>query len=263
MQQESRQSQHHLPPDLTTGDLVTLAVNAHGGLAAWHRLVAFEAQLRFGGLAFASRWNLAGARMRSARIETRRPLVTLDDYPRPGWRGVFEGDVVRLETPQGLTHSHRDQPREAFGSIRSFLWWDDLDLLYFSGYAIWNYLCTPFILAGDRLRKRELEPEVHGETTWRRLEVEFPAAIPTHSRRQIFHFDTSGLMQRLDYTAEVFAPWAHAANFCLEYSEIAGIQVATRRRVVPRRFDGRALSGPTLVWIEISDLEVERAESND
>jgi hypothetical protein len=46
----------------------------------------------------------------------------------------------------------------------------------------------------------------------------------------------------------VIGPWARVRHTCREYHALAGLMVATRRRVVPR-----GLPGPTLVSIEIDE----------
>jgi hypothetical protein len=101
-------------------------------------------------------------------------------------------------------------------------------------------MTTPFLFA---------EPGfVVAELPGRRLQVQFPDHIPTHSRVQTFRFGEDGLLRRLDYTADVIGPWARVRHTCREYHALAGLMVATRRRVVPR-----GLPGPTLVSIEIDE----------
>jgi len=73
--------------------------------------------------------------------------VTFESFPGAGYRGVFEGAEVRIESADGRVVSRRLEPRSAFQDFRHRLWWDSLDLLYFAGQAGWNYLCVPFIFA--------------------------------------------------------------------------------------------------------------------
>ncbi|MGH2723517.1 MAG: hypothetical protein ACRDI0_04485 [Actinomycetota bacterium] len=167
---------------------------------------------------------------------------------------MFEPDRVRIESGDGDIVVDRPDPRAAFRGIRHTLWWDHLDVLYFAGYALWNYLNAPFLLLRPGIEARELEPrDDHGEVL-RRLEVGFPPDVPTHSRRQVFHFDGSGLLRRLDYTAEVFGGWARAAHHCDGHRDAGGLVVATRRRVVPGGRRGSALPFPTLVWIRLDEV---------
>lgn len=87
------------------------------------------------------------------------------------------------------------------------------------------------------------------ELAGRRLRATLPPELPTHSCKQTFHLGQDGRITRIDYTAEVFGPWALAANHCLVHERIDGLLFATRRRVVPR-----GLPGPPLVTISIDDI---------
>jgi hypothetical protein len=237
--------------------LLDQALAAHGGLERWRSLQTITARIRFGGLAFASKWKWTGRRERVLRVSTRVPQAIYEDFPRPGRRGIFTPEEVRITDDEGRLFAARDAPRAAFDAFRRKLWWDHLDLLYFAGYAGWNYLTIPFLFTWDGMRCEELPPvEVLGER-WRRLQVEFPDGVPTHSRRQTFYFDGQYRLRRHDYVAEVIGSWAKAAHYCMEHRWFSGLLVPTRRRVVPRAEDGSSRAGPTLVWIEVSDVSLE------
>lgn len=233
--------------------LLELALEAHGGVDRWERVSHIRARLDSGGLALASKWKPRALRGLEAAVSTKTPRTVLEGFPRAGMRGVFQPDSSRLESAGGEVVAVRHHPRSAFRGLRHALWWDDLDVLYFAGYALWNYLTTPFLLSRPGVETRELEP---ADGRWRRLEVRFPPEVPTHSRTQVFHFDEAGLLRRLDYTAEAFGGWARAAHHCDGHREIDGITVATRRRVLPRGRGGSPLPGPTLVWIRLDDIRL-------
>jgi hypothetical protein len=64
----------------------------------------------------------------------------------PDRRGVFTPDRVAIETASGQLLQARQNPRASFDrSIDTP--WDDLQLAYFAGYAMWTYLTVPFLLA--------------------------------------------------------------------------------------------------------------------
>jgi hypothetical protein len=224
--------------------LLDRAIEAHGGMERFEAASEIRAHLRSGGFALASHGKGRALRDYEATIHTREPRTVFDAYPKPGSRGVYEPERVRIESDAGEPLAERHDPRSYFrGSVRRNLWWDHLDLLYFAGYALWNYACSPFLLARPGFETEEIGA---GE-----LRVSFPPDVPTHSREQTFHFDEDGLLTRLDYTAEVFGSWAKAAHLCAEHREFDGIMVPTRRRVYPRRRDGRPRPRPTLVWIDV------------
>lgn len=214
---------------------------AHGGRDAWESATEVTARLRSGGFALGSKGAGRPFRSYEARVSMLEPRTIVTPYP--GGRGVFESDSVRLETPEGEVLQRRDAMRARFPGVRRRLRWDPLDALYFAGYALWNYFTTPLFLTRAR-ELVEVPPRIHAT---------FPDGLPTHSRRQTFQFDDTGLLTRLDYTAEVFGKWARAKHVCSGHREFDGLVYPTSRRVTPLRSPL-----PTLVWIETDEVSVLR-----
>src|SRR5262249_28352714 len=100
---------------------------------------------------------IAGATRAGAevRFSTDAPRVVFDGFPRPGHRGYFEQGSVRIQTEAGGRSRHRADARQAFSTVRHKLSWDTLDALYFVGYALWNYVSTPFMLTRPGFGLRE------------------------------------------------------------------------------------------------------------
>jgi len=82
-----------------------------------------------------------------AHISPEKQRAVFVPYPKWGQRGVFDGDSVRIESDGHEVMAERSDPRSAFHGFRHQLWWDKLDMIYFCGYALWNYLTLPFLLA--------------------------------------------------------------------------------------------------------------------
>lgn len=236
-------------------ELLDLAIAAHGGMDRWRQLRTLRVRFSAGGLLFAAKGQRRALDDVEALVDLTRPRTSLGPYPAPGRRGVFEPERVWIESDRGELLEERQQPRAAFGRLRQRLWWDQLDVLYFAGYALWNYMSLPFLLARPGFVLDEIEPWTEGGERWRRLRVTFPADVPTHSPRQVFYFDARGLLRREDYTADIVTSRARAAHYCFDHQAFSGLMVPTRRRVVPRRADGRALAGPTLAWLEVTAVE--------
>jgi hypothetical protein len=219
--------------------LLDQVLAAHGGREAWESTTEVSAHLHTGG--FALRWKRVGEPFPDYRatVSMHAPRTVIEPYPGPpGARGIFERDHVRIEDASGATIDGRADMRRRFPGLRRRLWWDPLDALYFAGYALWNYFTTPLLLT-------RCEVEERGRT----LEVIFPPEIPTHSRRQLFHFDETGLLTRLDYTAEVFGRWARGRHECRAHRSFDGLVFPTSRRVT-----FGALPRPTIIWIEVDDV---------
>jgi len=235
-------------------ELAQLAIDAHGGVGRWQRDPEVAVRLSAGGFAFASKLQGHAVRDVVARVATAGQHVVFEPYRSEGSRGILDSEGnVSISDARGARTQERSQPRAAFGDLRHKLWWDRLDILYFGAYAMWTYLCSPFVFTQDGYQLKELEPwSEHGES-WRRLAVTFPDHLQTHSREQIFYIDRSGLIRRHDYTAEPFGQWAKAAHYCFDHSSFDGLIVPCRRLVYPRRADNRPRSHPRLVWIEVSE----------
>lgn len=239
------------------GSLLDRVLIAHGGVERWRGVGRMRLKLRFGGAAFKLRFVEPEPRERWVELDLGTPRSVIEDYPGPGQRGNFTAERVWIEGAGGAVLRSLDRPRDVLlHSRRRQLWWDDLDLIYFAGYASWNYLQGPFLFLRDGVEVREMEPWRESGETWRRLAVRFHDSLPTHSREQVFYYDDDLRQRRQDYTADVFASWADAAHYSSEYREFDGLWLPTRRRVLPRGSDNRPAAGPTLVWIEISDVQL-------
>ena len=240
--------------------LLEQVIEAHGGLDRWRAARMIQARARCGGLLLRTR--VPGNRFADYRlsVEGAEPRAVLDPFPTEGQRAVFDRGESRIEDDRGRVLAARSDPRPAFfgrSGLRRNLRWDPLDSAYFAGYAMWNYLTTPLLLARDGVRVTDGEPWLGDGEQWQRLEVDFPAGLDTHSPHQTFYVDSRRLLRRHDYVAEVVGRWARAAHYCDDHAEAGGLVFPTRRWVRPIRPGNRSLSFPTMVWIELSELEVE------
>jgi hypothetical protein len=234
--------------------MVKEVVEAHGGMDYWNSLQALDAVISAWGLLFTAKRRPVLKKVRM-RAYTREPRFTFFDFPQPGQKAeLFGNEEVCIKDIAGNTIARRVQPRAAFRRFREQLYWDNLDFIYFGGYATWNYLTTPFLVLREGFLFEELE-FIPGESgSYSRLQVTFPQDVPTHSAKQVFYFDERRYLRRIDYTAEVVGRWAHAAHLCADYRTFGGIQTPTRRQVLPLFFGYRPLPAPTLVALEVHDL---------
>ena len=239
--------------DTSAVDLPSQVLVRYGGLAQWRGIDRLEVAFSSGGLAFQSRWVPHLLLNKTGTIFPRSYRVEIAAFPKPGFKGWFDGFSVGISSDNGVTLRRRDNARSAFKAFRRSLWWDELDLMYFAGYALWNYLCFPFFLAREDLKLRRLKRPLAVQAM-SGLEVEFPFGFPTHNPIQQFFFDGDSTLVRHDYTAEVIGWWAHAAHFACQHMEFDGFLFPTRRIVHPRITANRSQRFPTLVWIRIEDI---------
>lgn len=239
---------------MSAASLLQRVIAAHGGQERWHRVKALHVDVRCGGAALAARFQRNAYRRYRAVVDTRRPRIKFT--PFKGQHGIFTPERVWIETDRGEVVHERTDPRDFFPSWRRHLIWDRLDALYFGGYAMWNYLCTPFLWFAEGIQLAEGDPWQEAGETWQALKVRFPAGWPTHSTEQTFYIDDRGYIRRHDYTARVIGPYARAVHYSDDHREYDGLVFPTRRRVYPRRGDNRSLPFPTLIWIDIDHIDV-------
>ncbi|MGD8344295.1 MAG: hypothetical protein PVI38_19430 [Desulfobacterales bacterium] len=237
--------------------LIDRVIERHGGLDLWSAVEKLTIRAKTGGVALPLRFKFGAFRDYKAHIRAHEPHVRIAPHPKAGMRGIFSGNTVRIETESAETVRERYNARRAFSDLRHKIWWDHLDALHFAGYAMWNYLTTPFMLCRPEIQLKKLPPWQENNASWQRLQAIFPPDLLTHSPVQTFYFDADGLLKRHDYTALVFGNFAKAAHYSWDHKEVSGIPFPTRRRVFPRKNDGSSLRLVTLVSIDIEEIEVE------
>jgi hypothetical protein len=97
----------------------------------------------------------------------------------------------------------RDNPRASFAGHKYETPWDPLHRAYFSGYAMWTYLNTPFLMALPGFVVEEMAPWKEDGETWCVLRAKFPAAIASHCQEQDFYFGPDLLLRRHDYKVDI------------------------------------------------------------
>jgi hypothetical protein len=229
------------------------ALEACGGLERWRRLKRFTVHVSIDGALF-SRIGNAG-RLKEMVVEGATEVQTLQvtGFTAPDRCSLYQPDWVAIQSLQGeILRSCRD-PQAEFSDQDDNTPWDDLRLAYFCGLSLWNCLTTPFLLAQPEIETEELPPWNSGNQIWRRLRALFPPTIVTHSREQIFYFDSDGLQRRLDYDA-VGTPVAHLTWAHQKFDDIV---IPTLRRSLSRQPDGTLITKPALIDIEIFDAAFE------
>jgi hypothetical protein len=233
-------------------DLVNVAVDAHGGLKRWSRVTTVTVAASITG----ETWKVKGKpdylKNVIFAVETKRERVTME-FPGQDKRSVFEPNRVEMRRRDGTVVATRDDPEASFQGQDQFTPWDDLDVAYFSGEALYAYINTPFLYTYEGFSSEEIAPiQVDGET-WRRLKVTFPDTVKSHTRTQISCFGPDGLLRRHDYIVDILGG-APGLNYASNYREIDGIIFPTTRRVYPYEGDYQRVKEPLLVNIDMSDI---------
>lgn len=236
------------------GELLNLAMAAHGGLDRWREVATLDARVSLTGQLYALKGFPEGMPHVLLHADARQPAVSVSPCGGMGHVGHFRPDRVWITDGHGATVDERLDPRASFEGHVLTTRWDTLQRLYFNSYAMWNYLCTPFLLNRPGFVCRELAPHDEGHQVWRRLHVTFPPDIPTHCAEQVFYFDEAGLLQRIDYVTDVAG--GVAAHYCHDHTWFGGLLIPTLRRVVRRTPQGPQPAQATAILIQITDVLV-------
>jgi hypothetical protein len=233
--------------------LLDEVIEAGGGMARWNSLKRFTLQLSIDGALF-SRVGQAGRfREMVAEGSTRDPSVRFTGFADPAKCGLYQPDCVTIESPEGTVLRAWRNPHQAFRDQPAEALWDELNLVFFCGFSVWNYLTTPFLLARPDIAVEELAPWHEHDQLWRRLRAVFPADFVTHCAEQIFYFDENGLQRRNDHdllgSRVAQHSWAH--------QDFLGIVVPTLRRSLSLQPDGTVIAKPALIDVEIFDAAFE------
>ena len=176
------------------------------------------------------------------------------DEPHLKW--VWTPDRVSVERADGAILQSRDHHRQKLLTNASLeAPWDDLDLLYFRGYALWNYLMAPFYFTWPGFSTREVESHREAGQTLRVLEVTYPDGFPAHCKVQKYYYDNQYHLRRLDYAADVLNAGL-AVHYCFDEEMIDGLLFPMLRRAIGAPGGQAALSAPSAVLLNYHRIVV-------
>ncbi|MFF3566019.1 hypothetical protein ACFYXS_38935 [Streptomyces sp. NPDC002574] len=243
--------------------LLNRVLDAAGGRGRWARIRSLRADLSVGGSVWAAKGWPDGLPGMTVTADTRRQHIVITPLTATGLSAEFDNATataldgtgagpqrVVLRDTSGRVVEELIDPRAAFTGLVRLSPWDAPRLGYFLGYALWNYLTTPLLLARPDVLVREIEPWPEAGQTWRRLRVTYPPTLATHSADQTFYYDADGLQRRMDYVNEVMGS-SLVAHYTGHHRRFDGLVVPTRRRIFRRNPDGIADLSLTSITIDV------------
>jgi len=234
------------------GELLDLAVKAHGGLARWNEVTTISVAASITGAIWYVKGKPDFLKNVIITAETRQERVTLD-FPGQNKRAIFQPNRVVIETTDGAVIEFRDDPKKSFAGQQRETPWDDIQVVYFAGEALWTYLNTPFLFTHEGFKTEEIASLKLETEPWRRLKVTFPDNVTSHTREQIFCFGHNGLLRRHDYTVDVLGG-GRGLNYDFDYRNVDGIVFPTKRRVFAYEGDYQPVKEPLLVAIDMGQI---------
>ena len=222
--------------------LLDQVINAHGGFERWQQVESIQLSLNIFGPILITRFKSPWLSGITACIYTDKPYVSFHNFPEQGMTSVYDAYNVYIFDENDQIASERDFSLKVNQKNKPRLHWDHLDLVYFLGQAVWNYICCPFMLQNEKIDcfQGKVIIDLDGSRL-NALNVVFPASIPVQSKHQVFYFNNEGLLRRNDYVGKVFGPVSIGANYCHQYEIVDGFAFAIRSTMFPRLWNGRAL----------------------
>ena len=239
----------------TAKQVLEHALETHGGAEQWKKVQRLETSWNFRGMMFKLRLREGQLQKLKARIWTQKPYVEIDSYLSKGTTSSFAPTKVEIHNADGTVRS-RENIRKTFGGLRTLLWWDDFEMLYFAGYVLWNYSQLPFLLTFPGIEFKECNPYNENGEEWSRLSVIFPTDLPAHSREQAFYFDKSGLLRRHDYYVSIMSPLARGARYIHSYVDVEGFKLPSRIEIKLRGAGENYLQQPALGFVDFDNMSI-------
>jgi hypothetical protein len=236
--------------------LLEKALQVSGGLDLWRLTRRFTLHMSITGELCTTRRGTAQLKELVVEGSTQTQDLAITGFADADLRLLYRPDWVALEGQDSRSVTeHHGSPQALRGGLQSATW-DELQLAYYFGYLIWNYIATPFILADRDFETKELRRNVARGESLRRLTVEFPARIVTHANSQTFYFDRAGFLRRLDYPA-AHDDHTQIAQMFSGHQRFSGILVPTLCRLLTIGAEEVPVPKPSLLDLEIFDAHFE------
>jgi hypothetical protein len=125
-------------------DLLNLALEAHDGFDNWKCVTGVDLRLTLGGYLFEIKQHPNGLRTALVKVDARRPRTLIVPFPEQGKRGIYQEGKVWVQTDAGAMVEELPAPRAAYEGHERHTPWNDLQYLYFIGYAFGITSRRPF-----------------------------------------------------------------------------------------------------------------------
>lgn len=228
-------------------------IEASGSMPRWNRLQRFALHFSIKGTLFSRVGRAREFKELIAEGSTRTQSVRFTGLTRGEKSGTYGPDSITIENLDGQVLRTWLNPSLQFLDHGNDPLADDLHLVFFCGFSIWNYLTTPFLLARPDVTVEELSPWIENDQTWRRLRALFPPDIVTSSPEQIFYFDENSLQRRLDHDLLGM----QVADYSWAHQPFSDVVIPTRRRSLALRSDGTSAPKSILLDVEVLDATFE------
>lgn len=237
-------------------DLLTTTLQAYGGLERWRQLTSVTARKRFGGAIWDIKQVPGIVDDGNITVWIKDQRTSLWPFTAPNLRTAYTPQRVGIETTDGDTVELLDDPRVSFAGHTLETPWTAVQLAYFTGYAMWTYTAEPYNLTMPGVRTEEGDSWTEDGQRWRRLHVDYPDTIATHSPHQVLYIDNDGLIRRRDYQVDI-AGGSPAAHYVSDFDEIDGVVIPRTRLIYVCDADNHPIPEQLVVSTSLTDIHLD------
>jgi len=229
---------------------------AHGGLDTWMNNRSISAHLVQGGALWGLKGKAGVLDDTTVTVSTTEQWASHSPFGAIHRASLFQTKAIALlRTGSDVKEESRENPRSMFEGHTLETPWNDLQLAFFAGCAMWTYLNIPFLLRWPGVSVGPAETWQEKGEQWKKFPVEFPEGLEVFSKRQNVYFGEDGLLRRMDYNVEI-AGDTPGAHYVSEYKEFDGILFPTKRVIYPRLPDGSSAAEPLVISIELDNIQL-------
>ena len=240
--------------DPQTEVLLHDALDAHGGLARWTALGQVQGLIVSGGLLYSRKGQAHDQSPRHWTVALRQVHTSLHPFGTADQQMIFTAERTVIEKLDGTPVAHAEDLRSSFAGHTLTTAWNPLQRAYFSGYALWTYLNSPFLLTLPGVQLYPIGPVDHDGQRLDGIGAVFPARLPTHSRRQQFYFGADRRLRRHDYRVDIAGAFP-ASQYLDKFVDAQGIIVPQTRRAYRKDEHGATLWAEPMVDMQFSDMK--------
>ena len=205
----------------------------HGSLEKWNQIQSIHLKIKHLGGIIPTIKGLGNTfqTFQDVLVFPHRKKVIFQNYPYESEEIVYSYGSMLHQVKGGSITGKIENYRSKFKGWQKNHFWQSLDAAYFFGYAILHYISLPFSLGKSEIT----ELGIHEGDVWKyKFDVLYPDLAETHSKKESYFFDASGLLVRHDYTANIINDFATGSHISSEYSEDTIVPIAQKRTVLAR-----------------------------
>ncbi|MDE1162333.1 MAG: hypothetical protein PW792_10365 [Acidobacteriaceae bacterium] len=234
------------------GQLLELAMEAHGGMQRWLTFSDLVTNVGVHGeLCERNGW--------TGPVPTSRMLLSLREHrtvvtiPPVGDNVIVEPGIVTLMKERKEDRRVLRHPRRVLLQEKENTVWDVLRTSYFFAHVIRFSVTVPFVYASKGFTIEEVEPRIENGEPWRGLKVTLPPALEAPITFQVAHYGADGLLRRLYSKVDVLGV-SDLVEYVADYKQVSGIWIPTLKHVFACGSDGETLGRDCIGNIRLLDV---------